>query len=563
MKSLTPLFAALLLMAFALLPACGESGTDAPPLDGDTDGDETDGDEPDGDTEDGDEPDGDPGDGDGDTPDGDLTDGDELDGDVTDGDEADGDQVPDPGLRLREEGWLRGDLHMHTKWSDGMDATAMVIAIAEYLENDIFLAAHPEYEGNGLDFISITDHRTVDVLSDPDWVSERLILIPGQEFGSGGHANIFGLTEFVSHDPGGDGVTLDDLLAAIGIVEEAQGVFSINHPMDSGNPWPWDTRTHTGLEICNTRWGMTAAPAKADLLENWENSRGPASPLFRRAVQDEYGQILRFYEAMLARDVHVALVGGSDRHMMFMIGFPTTWIKPAGPGSDGLVEGMRNRHTFVSRAPVAATIELSVQVGDAAPAMIGDAVPIPGAGAMATITARVGRAQGGLLRIIHGSPVETDEDLPEAELGVIIAEISIDSPDFVVELEQISVLPGEWIYPMVLEPIYAPGLTDEKKAAVDRIAAATLEIGSENYAAFAGLFLDYIDINLIIDPASCDAESWNPEHLQCLPLIINDAPTSTFYVPDWIDRALNAFPEQEGPALWCMGAIGSAIRFVE
>jgi len=47
------------------------------------------------------------------------------------------------GLRLRQEGWLRGDLHMHTMWSDGDDGAATTIAIAEYLEDPVFLDAHP------------------------------------------------------------------------------------------------------------------------------------------------------------------------------------------------------------------------------------------------------------------------------------------------------------------------------------------------------------------------------------------------------------------------------------
>ena len=176
-----------------------------------------------------------------------------TDGDVSmDGDDStdeDGDETPDgdeeeaefvdPGVRMREDGWLRGDLHMHTTWSDGKDSVGMVIAIAEYLEDPAFVAAHPEYEGNGLDFISITDHRCVDSLSDPEWTSDRLILIPGQEFGGDGHANIWGVTEFVPHDPTGEGTDLDDLLGAIDTAHNAGGVFSINHPKDSGNPWPW------------------------------------------------------------------------------------------------------------------------------------------------------------------------------------------------------------------------------------------------------------------------------------------------------------------------------------
>ncbi|RJO63534.1 MAG: hypothetical protein C4523_20065 [Myxococcales bacterium] len=476
--------------------------------------------------------------------------------------EPDGEDVIDPGLRLRSEGWLRGDLHMHSKWSDGGDATAMVIAIGEYLENEIFLEAHPEYAGNGLDFISITDHRTADTLTDPDWRSERLILVPGEELGSDGHANLFGITEMVSHDPGNDGTTLDDLLAAIETVHGMGGAFSINHPFTPGDPWPWDTRTHDAVEVWNTKWAMQTSPLPEEYLTEWEASRGPASPLFRRAIQESQDQVLRFYEAMLARGLHVALVGGSDRHVLFMNGFPTTWIKPEGGQSAGVVQGILARHTFVSRTPVAATVEMTINAGDGS-AQMGDAVQIPPAGATVTIHVRAGRAAGGLIRLMKGSAVASDEALPEAPLGQVLAEAAIESEDFVFDVADVPVQPGDWIYPMVLEPLYAPSLSDEQKQTVDELAGAAFGMTGEDYGTFAMMFVDLIDLGILLDPSKCDPDAWDLTKLQCLPLVVNGEPTSTFFVPDWVDRALNAVPEEGAPGEWCMGAIGSAVMFVE
>ena len=309
---------------------------------------------------------------------------------------------------------------------------------------------------------------------------------------------------------------------------------------------------------------MAEAPFSDEVLTEWETEHGiPASPMFKKALQKEQGQILRFYEAMLARAIHVAVVGGSDRHMFFMVGFPTTWVKPDGEDYPGVVNGIHNRHTFISRSPAAATVEMTVQGESGEAYVMGDAIPASTAGITVDITLRVGRAEGGLLRLMRGSSVDTDEQLADAALGEVFAELAIDSADMTTTLSDVAVMPGDWFYPIVLESLYQPGITEEQKAAVDDIAVKTLEIGSENFVAFAGLFLDYLDMSVFVDPSKCKPEEWNPDHLQCLPIQIGDKYTSTFFVPDWIDRALNAFQDPDGSAHWSMGAIGSAIRFTD
>ena len=77
------------------------------------------------------------------------------------------------GIARRENGWLRGDLHFHTPYSDGWDPVDVVVAVGEYLENPTFLAFNPEYEGNGLDFLVVTDHNNVECHSDPEFTTQR------------------------------------------------------------------------------------------------------------------------------------------------------------------------------------------------------------------------------------------------------------------------------------------------------------------------------------------------------------------------------------------------------
>ncbi len=472
-----------------------------------------------------------------------------------------GQEFTDPGARLRAEGWLRGDLHMHTTWSDGDDSVATTIAIAEYLEDPLFLAAHPEYSDNQLDFIAITDHRTVDCLSDPEWTSQKLLLVSGEEFGGNGHANVFGISEFVDHDPGGDGTDLTDIEAAEDDTHAQGGLFSINHPLADGDPWPWDNRRHDGLELWNSKWGMGGPPFSADQLADCADWADPVSPFFRRAVAEQTGgreaQLFAFYEAMLAKGLSPALVGGSDRHMLFQNGYPTTWIQPDGDGVDGLLAGVRAGHTFISRSPVAATVELSVEAGGAE-ARLGDALAIE-PGQKLKIRVRVGRARGGLLRLIRGSSVASDDALEGADLGRVEAEVAIDEDDFEYVHRAEGLSPGDWLYPVVYEPLVLPGLDPDRAAKVAEVAEAAQTMGADDYAGIAGVFLDFTDVDLILHADRCDPSAWDDDHLQCVPA--DATGLGTFFIPDWIDRALNAV-RAEGLEDYCLGAVGTAVRFV-
>jgi len=69
-----------------------------------------------------------------------------------------------------EAGWYRGDFHAHTNASDGVYPPATLAGIAR---------------AEGLDFVAITDHNTIEALSE---LSQRpgLLIIPGVEVTLGG-----------------------------------------------------------------------------------------------------------------------------------------------------------------------------------------------------------------------------------------------------------------------------------------------------------------------------------------------------------------------------------------
>ncbi len=463
----------------------------------------------------------------------------------------------DPGVRMRAAGWMAGDLHMHTTHSDGDDSVAIVIALAEYLDDPVFLAANPGYEGNPLNFISITDHRTVSQQSDPDYHSDRLVLVGGEEYGGPGHAGIWGITQHIPH-----GGSHEEYRAGVDAAHAAGGLFCMNHPFTEGLTFPWDVRTHDALEVVNTRWALMGPAVTPEFVTEWEQGRGPASPFFKKATQYSgmggNQQALLFYEAKLTLGIHVALVGGSDRHVLFPVGFPTTWVRGEANDEQGVLEGIRRRHTFVSRTPVSATVEMEVDNGTGTWEM-GDAVPVAQEGQDVTLTVRVGRAQGGLLRLIRGYRVDSDEELADAELGEVAHEESISGNDVTFTVTT-TVLPGDWIYPLVLEPLVPEGLAQEYAEFAPAMAAAAAQRKDDrDYGPILDAVWNYIDLEVLLSPQSCDPATWNPLHLQCMPPDTNGV--ATYFLPDWIDRALNVRMENNEATQWAMGSVGSAVVF--
>ena len=466
---------------------------------------------------------------------------------------------PDPTLPMRAEGWLRGDLHTHTTHSDGEDSVGVVVSLAEYFQTELFLNAHPEYAGNHLDFLAITDHCTITQNSDPDFYSDSVIMIRGEEFGAPGHANIWDLDEFVPHKPDGSGPTTESYQAGPGLAHAQGALFSINHPMVTGIPFPWDIRDHDAMEVINTGWGMLSDSYDLDMLQKWEQQYGPSSPIYRKAL--EYpglgfnGAALRFYEAQLTRGIHVALVAGSDRHKIFPVGSPTTWVHTQSDDVSGIMDGIRARHTFVSRNPAAATVEMTVVSQDKTYAM-GDKISIGDeTEATVDVTIRVRRAEGARVRLIQGVGVKTDEELADVELGTLAHEVFADSNDFETTV-LLTVHPGDWFYPVVHERLISPDLDPELAAMVPDMLESLGQVSHEDYMPLISVLAGFIDPMALLNAAECDPKSWQTNHAQCMPP--DDNGYGTFFIPDWINRVFSIIREGGETTDWCMGAIGSA-----
>ncbi len=217
-----------------------------------------------------------------------------------------------------EPNWYRGDLHMHTIYSDGT-GTPVDVAVAAV--------------ETGLDFFAITDHNRAQsptgmVPQGDGWP----VFVPGVEVTTyAGHFNVWGTdTWYDFREPTAEGIqrSVDEALADGGTV-------SLNHPKPYGPEWeyPEVTGFHT-IEAWNGWWAVFNTAAMT-----W----------WHRQIHDGPG---------------LPMIGGSDMHQHRSvgaperllepprIGYPTTWVNVEGELTpDSILAAVREGRTFLSESP--------------------------------------------------------------------------------------------------------------------------------------------------------------------------------------------------------------------
>jgi hypothetical protein len=191
--------------------------------------------------------------------------------------------------RVAAPGWVRGDLHCHTRHSDGDSWPSEMLAAAA---------------AAGLDFLGITDHNGVLPHDPPPPGSGLPLLVPGVEVTTyGGHWNAWGgkrWYDFREPDGAKVGAIMREAVADGALV-------SVNHPKPLGPPWSFSEASGYGaIEIWNGPWLALNAMALA--------------------VWDDH----------LRRGERIVALGGSDTHRLRhhrgrlyepYLGEPTTWVE--------------------------------------------------------------------------------------------------------------------------------------------------------------------------------------------------------------------------------------------
>lgn len=268
--------------------------------------------------------------------------------------------------------WLRGELHVHTKHSDGVDTPWQVAdAIADL----------------GLDFVALTDHNTATAAQGFP-VREDVFAIPGMEWTTReGHCNLLGairpLRDFRVQSP-------EDVRRRLNEAR-AQGAFvSISHPFDDsckGCAWGW------GLDL------------PLDAVEVWN---GPWRPCNQAA--------LAWWQQELAQGRRLPAIGGSDRHAphpFVRYGMPTNWVLAAAPTTDGVLAALRSGHVALSVEPEGPLLDLRC-----GPFVQGDLVP---AGGPDRLELRAAVREGDRLRLYSEKGLEREEVLKKGELSLSFA----------------------------------------------------------------------------------------------------------------------------------------------
>ncbi len=217
-------------------------------------------------------------------------------------------------------GWYRGDLHLHSSFSDGW-----------YTPRELADMAVRE----GVDFFAVTDHNAIGAYRTFAAISD-VLAIPGIEVSfPEGHANIFGLQGWLDWRVGWAGLTMDEALRRA----RRQGlVVSVNHP--TLEPWEW-----------------RVADTPLELLDCLEVCNDPSYPANDHANLEA----LALWSACLNAGHRLVALGGSDafhhppgqsyRGIPERLAQPSTYVWASELSGQAILDSVRAGRVYVTQGP--------------------------------------------------------------------------------------------------------------------------------------------------------------------------------------------------------------------
>ncbi len=191
----------------------------------------------------------------------------------------------------------KGDLHVHSKYSDGSGTVRRIVKAAR---------------SAGLDYIIITDHNTMQAMEEvPEGWYDGLLVLVGEEIGAYGrrHYLAFGITEEIKPED-----LQYDVRRYTEAVRLQSGIGFIPHPygLEKSSfdltvmPWDaYDDPNYAGLELWSYMCDWAKSITKFNILYYYFHPE--------RAIQGPPPDLLRRWD-QLCQTRRVAGISGSDAH---------------------------------------------------------------------------------------------------------------------------------------------------------------------------------------------------------------------------------------------------------
>lgn len=240
--------------------------------------------------------------------------------------------------------WFRGDLHIHTFYSDGNWTFPFVLDWARAV---------------GLDFVGLTEHNTAAHHPEINLLAPKykeLLILRGEEVTTyGGHFNVWGLPNDEVIDFRITPKSTELLQKSLDRIHELGLLASINHPtgMCGGCSWSYGDWT------------------RMDSVEIWNGSWD---------VQDE--NVIKLWDQLLQTGKRMTVIGSSDTHRPpalpseyatnLPIGFPTNHAGMKNLSQSELLSAIRHGRIWISDETKDYELEFSAVGNGTKPVNIGD-----------------------------------------------------------------------------------------------------------------------------------------------------------------------------------------------
>lgn len=249
-------------------------------------------------------------------------------------------------------GWYRGELFARSHYGTGTESVRELIRRAERAD---------------LDFLAITDLNTLASVYDPDYRSDRLVLIPALEWGNTewGKALIYGPR--TAPDPPSNVMAAQ---AECLRVQAQGGIFTIAHPCLSSAPWQWGLSYVNAVQVWMRDWRAMPPMALEHLREIYHerDERGRLVHSIAAAAGTDglsgNGQASQFWDYELVRGLMAAAIGGSGSGSPRVpLGQPLTYVFAREKSLEGILKGLRNGHTYITSGPRGPNLFFRADVG--------------------------------------------------------------------------------------------------------------------------------------------------------------------------------------------------------